>query len=189
MSTDPGDTQALPPRPVEVLQLELDGLVTRAQTVVEALESLQGRAAELEGSLDAAAASSERIDAAIEAASDRITAATTRVTTGADTLQAAAAHVDQAASHAQRLADRLAIDGAIEPTSARALALQQGPAWVLGTAVLALAFYLVYARITSPGPWVAIAVGLVMAVALTFRSRIDGAARRTATTSPDQQPT
>jgi hypothetical protein len=185
MSTDPGDTQALPPRPIAVLQLELDGLVTRAQTVVTTLETLQGRAATLEGSLDAAAASSARIDTAIGAASDRITAATTTITTGADTLQTAAAHVDQAASHAQRLADHLAIDGAIEPTSARALALQQGPAWVLGTAVLALAFYLVYARITSPGPWVAIAVGLVMAVALTFRTRIDSGNRSTAT-SRDQ---
>ncbi len=186
MSTDPGDTQALPPRPIEVLQLELDGLVARAQTVVASLESLETRAAALGASLDAAAASSARVDTAVGVASDRITGATDTITTGADTLQTAAAQVDEVASRAQRLADHLAIDGVIEPASARVLALQQGPAWVLGTAVLALAFYLVYARITSPGPWVAIAVGLVMAVALTFRTRIEGAAERTATTSPQQ---
>ncbi len=186
MGTDAGDTEVLPPRPIEVLQLELDGLITRAQTVVASLEKMQAHSSSLEGSLDAAAASSARVDTALEEAKGRTNDATATITTGADVLGTAANHVEAAASHAQRLADDLAIDGAIEPTTGRALAFQQGPGWVLGTAVLALAFYLVYARITSPGPWIAIAVGLVMAVALTFRTRIDGAGPRTRAASQDR---
>ena len=55
---------------------------------------------------------------------------------------------------------------------AGSLVWQQAPAWVLGLGVLALAFYLVYARIGSAGPWIAVGVGLVMAVALTLRGRL-----------------
>jgi hypothetical protein len=54
--------------------------------------------------------------------------------------------------------------------------------------VLGLAFYLVYARISTAGPWIAVAVGLIIAVVLAYRTKLEAlgaATKRAGPADPD----
>ena len=77
------------------------------------------------------------------------------------------------AAQVNRLADQMAVSGLLEGSSGRLLVWQQAPAWALGIGVLGLAFYLVYARISTAGPWIAVAVGLIIAVVLAYRTKLE----------------
>jgi hypothetical protein len=167
-----GDTESLPPRPMDVMQAELESMRAQVAALDEALQTAGSKGDAVSGRLEHAQESVGQLESALEQALDRLGVASAAIADTSESLRAAIADTASAAEGARRIVEQAGVGGAVDASAGRLLVWQQAPAWVLGLGVLALAFYLVYARIGATGPWVAVAVGLVMSVALTLRPRL-----------------
>ena len=158
-----------------------------AQQVQDHLDAATSRIDDLNAALSESEDQARRVQTEVEELNVAVAAMQTAVGDAVEQLAVASATVsdasrvvadatrDAAASAAQinRLADQMAVSGLLEGSSGRLLVWQQAPAWALGIGVLGLAFYLVYARISTAGPWIAVAVGLIIAVVLAYRTKLE----------------
>lgn len=167
-----GDTESLPPRPMEIMQAELEALRGRVESLDSSLQAVVARGDAVQAVIEQAQESVAKIEASLEATLERLGVASAAIADTSASLQASIADTEQAAADARKLTEQAVLAGPVDAAAGRLLVWQQAPAWVLGIGVLALAFYLVYARIGSAGPWIAVGVGLVMSVALSFRQRL-----------------
>ncbi|HEV8155745.1 MAG TPA: hypothetical protein VGP67_09435 [Gaiellales bacterium] len=158
-----------------------------AQHVQDQLEAATSRIDDLNAALSESEEQARRVQTEVEALNVAVATAQTTVRDAAEQLTVASATVGDAsravsdatsqatasAAQVSRLADQMAVSGLLEGSSGRLLVWQQAPAWALGIGVLGLAFYLVYARISTAGPWIAVAVGLIIAVVLAYRTKLE----------------
>jgi TolA-binding protein len=156
-----------------------------AQQVQDQLDAATSRIDDLNAALSESEDQARRVQTEVEELNVAVATVQTTLRDAVEQLAVASTTSDAAASAAQvnRLADQMAVAGLLEGSSGRLLVWQQAPAWALGIGVLGLAFYLVYARISTAGPWIAVAVGLIIAVVLAYRTKLEalGAATKRAT--------